>query len=274
MTVADHFLTLLGTGSSGGVPRVGGDWGVCDPNEPRNRRTRCSVLVDRVDGNGAMTRVLIDTSPDMREQLLAADVRHLDAIVYTHDHADQTHGIDDVRPLVIAMRRPIPTYMDAATRTSLHQRFRYCFEGMGGYPPILNTMTDITAGETFTIEGAGGPIAFLPIDMEHGNIRCCGFRIGGLAYCNDVNALPDDSLERLRGLDTLVVDALRYTPHPTHANLEQALRWIADLKPARAVLTNMHVDMDFATLQRELPDGVEPGYDGMVLPFQLMSPET
>jgi phosphoribosyl 1,2-cyclic phosphate phosphodiesterase len=267
MSETGNRLTLLGTGSSGGVPRVGGDWGACDPNEPKNRRTRCSALVDRVGADGRMTRVLIDTSPDMREQLLDAQVRRLDAILYTHDHADQTHGIDDVRPLVIAMRRPIPTYMDAATRTSLHRRFQYCFEGMGGYPPILETMPDIKPGDVVEIDGAGGPISFLPVDMEHGRIRCCGFRMGGLAYCNDVNMLPDESLAQLTGLDTLVVDALRHAPHPTHANLEQALKWIEQLKPARAVLTNMHVDMDYRTLLRELPKGVEPGYDSMVLPF-------
>jgi phosphoribosyl 1,2-cyclic phosphate phosphodiesterase len=214
-----------------------------------------------------MTRILIDTSPDMREQLLAADVRRLDAIVYTHDHADQTHGIDDVRPLVISMRRPIATYMDAATRTSLHNRFRYCFEGMGGYPPILDSMADIVPGKPFTVDGPGGTIELMPLDMEHGRIRCMGFRIGGLAYCNDVHAMPEATLDGLRGLDTLVVDALRYTPHPTHASLEQALTWIADLKPRRAILTDMHVDMDYRTLQRELPDGVEPGFDGMELPF-------
>jgi len=265
VTDSSYRFTLLGTGSSGGVPRVGGDWGACDPAEVRNRRTRCSALLDRIGPDGVMTRILIDTSPDMREQLLAADVRHLDAIVYSHDHADQTHGIDDVRPLVIAMRRPIPTYMDAATRTSLHNRFKYCFEGMGGYPPILETKADITPCKPFTIDGPGGQIELMPLDMEHGRIRCLGFRVGGLAYCNDVNALPSETLDHLRGLETLVVDALRYTSHPTHANLEQALAWIAELKPTRAILTNMHVDMDYQTLKGELPDGVEPGFDGMTL---------
>lgn len=269
MTETNCRLTLLGTGSSGGVPRVGGDWGACDPGELRNRRTRCSALIDRIGADGSMTRILVDTSPDMREQLLSVDVRHLDAIVYSHDHADQTHGIDDVRPLVIAMRRPIPTFMDAATRKSLHNRFRYCFEGMGGYPPILDSMPDIIPGIPFTVDGSGGKIELMPVDMEHGRIRCLGFRMGSLAYCNDVNALPEATLDRLRGLDTLVVDALRYTPHPTHANLEQALAWVAELKPRRAILTNMHVDMDYRTLQGELPDGVEPGYDGMELKFSV-----
>ena len=214
-----------------------------------------------------MTRILIDTSPDLREQLLAADVRKLDGLVYTHDHADQTHGIDDVRALVNAMRKPIPTYMDAVTRQSLTSRFEYCFQGMGGYPPILRTMPDINPYNPFTVSGAGGDVDLMPVDMEHGRIRCCGFRVGGLAYCNDVNELPEASLDHLRGLDVLVVDALRYTPHPSHANLEKALSWISNLKPARAVLTNMHVDLDYQTLERELPRGVEPGYDGMEIPF-------
>ncbi|WP_341197299.1 MBL fold metallo-hydrolase [Hyphomonas chukchiensis] len=214
-----------------------------------------------------MTRILIDTSPDLREQLLGANVRALDALVYTHDHADQTHGIDDVRALVNVMRKPIPTHMDEVTRQSLSARFRYCFEGMGGYPPILQTMPDIIQYEPFTISGAGGDVTLMPVDMEHGRIRCCGFRIGGLAYCNDVNELPEASLEKLKGLDVLIVDALRYTPHPSHANLEKALGWIAELKPARAVLTNMHVDLDYRTLKGELPEGVEPGYDGMEIPF-------
>jgi len=257
--------TLLGTGSSGGVPRVGGDWGVCDPAEPKNRRRRCSALVEKLSANGSRTSVLIDTSPDLREQLLDAEVTNLDALVYTHEHADQVHGIDDVRPLVIRRRAPLPTYMNLTTREILTQRFDYCFEGRGGYPPILDLQPDIRAGLPFSISGAGGPLNLLPLDMEHGRIRCLGFRIGGLAYCNDVSGLPDETKAALTGLDTLVIDALRHAPHPTHANLAQALEWIEELQPRRAVLTNMHVDMDYAVLKRELPAGVEPGFDGMVI---------
>ena len=257
--------TLLGTGSSGGVPRVGGDWGVCDPSEPRNRRRRCCVLIEQQGVDGEKTSILIDTSPDLREQLLDAGITNLDALVYTHEHADQVHGIDDVRPLVIRRRAALPVYMNAATREILTRRFDYCFEGKGGYPPILDLQPDIRPGVPFSISGAGGTVEFLPVDMKHGRIRCLGFRIGALAYCNDVNGLPDESKAALKGLDTLVIDALRYTPHPTHANLSQALEWIAELQPSRAVLTNMHVDMDYATLKRELPAGVEPGFDGMVL---------
>lgn len=257
--------TLLGTGSSGGVPRVGGDWGACDPGEPKNRRRRCCVLIEKQGADGGRTSVLIDTSPDLREQLLDAGVTELDALLYTHEHADQVHGIDDVRPLVIRRRAPLSTFMNAATREILTQRFDYCFEGRGGYPPILDLQPDIRPGVPFSVEGAGGTLRLLPVDMEHGQIRCLGFRVCGLAYCNDVSGLPDATKEALMGLDTLVIDALRYAPHPTHANLSQALDWIEELKPRRAVLTNMHVDMDYATLKQELPAGVEPGFDGMVI---------
>lgn len=257
--------TLLGTGSSGGVPRVGGDWGVCDPEEPKNRRRRCCILIESKSQTGELTSVLIDTSPDLREQLLDAGVMHLDALVYTHEHADQVHGIDDIRPLVIRRRAALPTYMNIATRKILTRRFDYCFEGNGGYPPILDLQPDIVPGSLFHITGAGGTIEMLPIDMEHGRIRCLGFRIRDFAYCNDVSDLPAASKAALQGLDTLVIDALRYTDHPTHANVSKALEWIAELNPQKAVLTNMHVDLDYATLKRELPANVEPGFDGMVL---------
>ena len=264
-------LTLLGTGSSGGVPRVGGDWGVCDPAEPKNRRRRCSALVDRFNSDTPeqITRVLIDTSPDLREQLLDAEVQKLDAIVFTHDHADQTHGIDDVRALAIRNRAQITTYLDAPTRATLLPKFRYCFEGQGGYPPILDLQPDIERNKAFEVAGPGGAMRFLPLDQEHGRIRSLGFRIGDLAYCNDLNDLPTQTLEQLGDLDILVIDALRYTPHPTHANVERALGWIKHLKPKRAVLTNLHVDLDYRTLKAELPSGVEPAYDGMQLEISL-----
>ncbi len=263
-------FTLLGTGSSGGVPRVGNDWGACDPSEPRNRRRRCSALVERLDGPGeTVTRVLIDTSPDLREQLLAANVDRLDAVVYTHDHADQAHGIDDVRPLVIRQRRAMPVYMDEVTAASLTRRFAYCFEGAFGYPAILARQAPIVPGEPFDIEGPAGPIRMLPLALVHGAIACIGFRIGGLAYCNDVSDIPQETKEKLRGLDVLIIDALRYTPHASHAHLDLALSWIAELKPARAILTNLHVDMDYQTLKRSLPPSVEPGHDGQVIAFAL-----
>ena len=257
-------ITLLGTGSSGGVPRVGGDWGACDPSEPKNRRLRCSALVEtwEPDAPDQKTIVLIDTSPDLREQLLAAEVTRLDAILYTHDHADQTHGIDDVRALAIRNRAQIKAYMDAATHSTLFPKFRYAFEGKGGYPPIIDVQPLIAAYEPVTLSGRGGPLTCLPLDQEHGRIRSLGFRIGDIAYCNDLNGLPERTLAHLTGLDLLIIDALRYTPHPSHAHLEQTLAWIAALEPQRAVLTNLHVDFDYQTLRSELPDGIEPAFDG------------
>lgn len=262
-------LVLLGTGSSGGVPRVGGDWGACDPAEPKNRRTRCSALLERWNDAGEATRILIDTSPDLREQLLTAGTTHLDAVVYTHDHADQAHGIDDVRAFAIRQRAQIPVYFDAATGERLSRRFDYIFRGAGGYPAIMAVQPAIVPLQRFEVQGRGGPVEFLPLDMEHGRIRCMGFRIGDVAYCNDVNALPDDTFDALRQLDTLIVDALRYAPHPSHAHLELTLSWIAALKPKRAILTNLHVDMDYQTLLRELPANVEPAYDGLEIEFDI-----
>jgi len=249
------------------VPRVGGDWGVCDPENPYNRRRRCSALVDRISSDVQMTRVLIDTSPDMRVQLLDNDVKHLDALIYTHDHADQTHGIDDVRALVLAMRKPIPTYMDAATRESLTHRFNYCFVGRGGYPAILDLQDDMTLDQPLIIEGLGGAIEFLPLDQEHGGIRSLAFRIGDVAYCNDVSNIPPETMAQLRGLDTFIVDALRYTPHPTHAHLDRTLEWIERVGPKRAIFTHMNFESDYEEMLARCPDGVEPGYDGMVIGF-------
>lgn len=260
-------FTLLGTGSSGGVPRVGNDWGACDPNEPKNRRRRCSALVEvfTPEALEAVTRVLIDTSPDLREQLLDAYVDRLDALVFTHDHADQTHGVDDIRPLVIRTRKALPTYLDEATASTLIPKFRYAFEGAGGYPAILDVQPRIAAYQPFSLSGPGGEMDWLPLDQEHGRIRSLGFRIGDLAYCNDLNDLPDTSKVILQGLDVLVIDALRYTPHPSHAHLDRVLEWVEELRPKRTVLTNLHVDLDYQTLCKDLPAGVEPGYDGLVI---------
>lgn len=258
-------LTILGCGSSGGVPRVGVGWGACNPHEPRNRRLRCSALVERTNPEGT-TRVLVDTSPDLREQLLAQDVRHLDAVLYTHEHADHTHGIDDLRPLVIAMRRRMTIYTDDATSAMLHARFAYCFETPPGsdYPPILEERR-IVPPQPVRIEGQGGGIEAEPFRMVHGNIEALGFRFGSIAYASDVSRMPPESEERLHGLEVLIIDALRYTPHPTHFCLADALSLIERVSPKRAVLTNLHTDMDYAQLARELPEGIEPAYDGMRL---------
>lgn len=258
-------FTILGCGSSGGVPRVGQGWGVCDPNEPRNRRRRCSMLIERHrHGVEKPTRVLIDTSPDLREQLLDAGVDDLDAVLFTHEHADHTHGIDDLRPLTILHRRRINVYVDAQTSSVLHQRFGYAFQTPPGsnYPPVLNEHR-FQAGDTMRIDGAGGVIEATAFRQFHGNIISYGFRIGGLAYSSDLHDLPEESLPHLEGLDVWIVDALRPNPHPTHFSLGEALAWIERLKPRRAVLTNLHTDLDYAELTRDLPAGVIPAYDGM-----------
>jgi phosphoribosyl 1,2-cyclic phosphate phosphodiesterase len=259
-------VRILGCGSSGGVPRVGNDWGACDPAEPRNRRSRCSILLRHWGADAAEpTLVLIDTSPDMREQLLAARVQRLDAVILSHEHADQCHGIDDVRALVIRHRRRMPVHMSVSTAKLIMKRFDYCFEGVAGYPAILDGLVDLEAGQAIRIDGPGGELEIVPLAQDHGGIPSLGFRVGRFAYCNDVVRLPEETLERLEGLDTLVVDALRYTPHPTHASVSQALQWIERLRPRQAWLTNLHVDLDYAKLCSELPKGVAPAYDGLEL---------
>lgn len=261
-------VTILGCGSSGGVPRVAQGWGKCDPAEPRNRRRRCSILVER-EGPDGVTRVLIDTSPDLREQLIDAGVKALDAVVFTHEHADHTHGIDDLRPLALVMRKRVPVYADHTTLTMLKSRFGYCFETPPGsdYPPIL-TDHHIDNKHVFEIDGAGGSIRFQPFSLEHGNIEALGFRIGSFAYTPDVSAIPPESQPLLDGLECWVIDALREAPHPTHFSLGEALDWIGRKRPARAVLTNLHTDLDYGRLARELPPTIVPAFDGMRLEWE------
>ena len=258
-------VTILGCGTSGGVPRVGDHWGACDPANPKNRRRRCSLLVER-HGAGGETGVLVDTSPDLRQQLLDAGTGWIDGVLYTHDHADHVHGIDDLRQVAFNGRRRVDVYFDEATGKLLRSRFAYCFESPAGsdYPPILRGH-EIVAGEMVKIGGAGGAIEALPFRQIHGSGETLGFRFGGLAYSPDVSDFPEESLKALHDLDVWIIDALRPAPHPSHFSVEQALAWIARVKPKRAVLTHMHVDLDYATLARELPQGVEPAYDGMVL---------
>lgn len=259
--------TILGCGSSGGVPRVGGDWGFCDPNEPKNRRTRCSLLVEKT-GEGGTTSILIDTSPDLREQLLQANVKRLDAVLYTHDHADQTHGIDDLRALAYRMRAQIPTYMDAPTETHVVERFRYCFEMPEGrvHPPILDLQPLIEDGQTISVDGPGGTISVQVITASHGPTPVLAFIFDEtLAYSPDVWDFTEDALNRLTGIDSWICDALRYNDHPTHAHADKCLAWFARTKTRRAVLTNLHIDLDYKTLVVELPAVATPAFDGMIL---------
>lgn len=260
-------FTILGSGSSGGVPRIGGHWGACDPTEPKNRRRRCSMLVERFGDTSEPTTVLIDTSPDIREQLLDANVSKIDAVLFTHEHADQMHGIDDLRMVAMNMWRRVDVYADQHTHNVLMDRFGYCFKTPPGsdYPPILTDHLISDALDPIVIEGAGGPITAIPFWQDHGKIDSLGFRIGGLAYSSDVVGLPEKSFEVLHDLDYWIVDALRYTRHPTHANVDMALEWIARAKPKKGVLTNLHVDLDYKTLKSTLPADVEPAYDGMTI---------
>jgi phosphoribosyl 1,2-cyclic phosphate phosphodiesterase len=256
-------FTILGCASSGGVPRPALGWGACDPNNPKNRRRRCSLLVER-HGPDGVTRLLVDTGPDLREQLIDAKVDWLDAILYTHEHADHTHGIDDLRGLFLKNRKRLDVYADEPTSRMLTTRFAYCFVQPAGseYPPILN-MHGLHAGRALTIDGKGGPIPVLPFSQDHGDIASLGFRFGGLAYSSDLHDLPDAGAAALDGLDIWIVDALRYMPHPSHFSVADALAWIERLKPARAILTNMHTDLDYEVLRPSLPPNVEPAYDGM-----------
>src|SRR5713101_1655435 len=258
-------FTILGCGSSGGVPRPALGWGDCDPSNPKNRRRRTSLLVERGGGSG-VTRVLVDTSPDLREQLLDAEVNSLDAVFFTHAHADHIHGIDDLRALVIKHRRRIDVYLDENKAGALHPRFGYCFRSPPGseYPPIL-TDHRLEPGRSQTIQGEGGPITALPLLQQHGDIPSLGFRFGGLAYSCDLSGLPTASIAALDGVDVWVLDALRYRPHPSHFSVDDALAWIERIKPARAILTNLHSDLDFDQLSAQLPPHVEPAYDGLTI---------
>lgn len=256
---------ILGCGSSPGVPRMGPDWGVCDPHNPRNRRRRASLLITRRNAaTGAATRVLIDTGPDLREQVLEAGIDWVDGVVYTHPHADHIHGIDDLRSFVINRKRMVDIYADALTTKRLNDAFGYCFVTPPGssYPPILRHHA-IEPGRKVVIDGPGGEVVLMPYIQEHGEIHSLGFRIGDVAYSPDVSRIDDRAMPYLQDLAVLIVDALRYTPHPSHFSVEEALAWIDRLKPTRAILTHMHVDLDYATLSKELPLGVEPAYDGL-----------
>ena len=267
-------LTLMGTGSSGGVPRVGNVWGNCDPDEPRNRRRRCSVLLQRKlvsDGDTSETTVVIDAGADLREQLLSADVRSIEGVVLTHSHADHIFGLDDLRQMAINLRRPIDVWLDSPTRVQVMAAFGYCFHQAPGssYPPFCTEQT-LTPCEPFEIDGPAGSIPINTLIAEHGDIDALGVRIGDTVYLPDMKRISDaNSIDLLHDVKVLIVDALRYKTHPSHMNLEESLAFIDSVKPARAILTNMHGDLDYQSLKARLPPGVEPGYDGMSVTVQI-----
>lgn len=246
---------MLGCGTSSGVPRIGNDWGTCDPDEPRNRRTRVSILIEHED-----TRILVDTGPDMRAQLLAADVGWLDAVIWTHEHADHVFGIDDLRQVFHLLGHPVAGYARATTRGPLEDMFSYVFHGRDGYPPTvaLHDLPDVLQIGAITVR---------TVDQPHGSITSAGLRFEcdgkSVGYSTDISDLTDGMRVLYERLDLWILDALRRQPHPTHPHLAQALGWIAELAPGRAALTHMDHSMDYATLVAELPMGVEPGYDGL-----------
>lgn len=256
-------FTILGCGSSMGVPRAALGWGDCDPNEPKNRRRRCVLLVERTSTDG-VTRVLIDAGSDLREQLIDANIGWLDGVLITHEHADHTHGLDDLRPLFVNKRRLVDVYMDEPTSRAVHGGFGYCFKTPPGsaYPPMLKEHR-LVPGTPVTIHGQGGSIDVLPVLQDHGEIASLGFRFGNVAYSTDLKRLPPESITALAGLDVWIVDALRRPPHPSHFNLEESLQWIERINPKRAILTDLHSDMDYGTLCRTLPAHIIPAFDGM-----------
>ncbi len=266
-------FTILGCGSSGGVPRSDGDWGACNPENPRNRRSRCSMMVRRLGGLAeAQTTLVVDASPEFRQQCAAAGARRLDAVLLTHDHADQCHGIDDIRAFALKQRGVIDCWMNNATQRVIEHRFRYIFEGEGIYPSIAAIRDLPDHGVNWSVDGPSGPIDILGFDQDHGTVRSVGYRFGSVAYSSDVVDIPEDSFTALQGLDVWIVDALKYAPHPTHAHVDKALGWIERVKPRRAILTNMHVDIDFETLAARLPPGVEPAYDGLRFEVEVDEP--
>jgi phosphoribosyl 1,2-cyclic phosphate phosphodiesterase len=253
-------ITILGCGGSGGVPQVGGDWGKCDPAEPRNYRTRSSILIEE-----AGRRLLVDTSPDLRTQLLAAKVDALDAVIWTHSHADHINGVDDLRAINRLINRPLPAYGPPETIAHVRHSFGYVFqplpEGVENYYKPVLVPSVIEPGDRLTIAG----FDILALEQDHGFSRSYGYRLGNFAYSTDVVRMSEETFAALDGIDVWIVDAFRHAPHTTHSHVAQTLSWIERLKPKRAFLTHMTDDMDYRSLLAELPPGVEPAYDGMVI---------
>lgn len=248
-------VRILGCGTSTGVPRIGNDWGSCDPTEPKNRRRRVSILVTAGD-----TRILVDTTPDMREQLIDAGVPDVDAVIWTHEHADHAHGIDDLRQVFHNRGSAVAGYAGERTLRSLTRRFDYVFEGKWGYPA---TAEPALLPDRLEL----GPVTIRATEQPHGGITSTGLRFEqngkSVGYSTDFNDLTEEMENLFQGVDVWIVDALRARPHPTHNHLERTLSYIDRLKPGRAILTHMDNSMDYRSLLRELPSHVEPGYDGM-----------
>ncbi len=264
-------VTILGCGSSGGVPRADGNWGVCDPADPRNARTRCSLMVRQPSAEGPerWTTVIVDAAPELRQQAAAAGAKRLDALLMTHDHADQAHGIDDIRAFAMRQRARIPVHVDPETAATMLRRFGYIFAGEKGYPAIADMVAIPPHGEAWQVEGPSGVIPVVTFDQDHGEVRSVGYRFGPVAYSSDVLDLDNAAFAAMAGVELWIVDALRYTPHPTHSHVERTLGWIERLRPRLAVLTNLHIDLDFTELSARLPDGVIAAVDGLRLEIQL-----
>lgn len=267
---------ILGCGSSGGVPRIGGvdgrgDWGDCDPGEPRNYRSRCSIAIQRAraDGSfdGRLTTVLIDCAPEMRLQLIENGIHTVDAAVFTHDHADQTHGIDDLRVVALQRMERVPVYASSHTAPDLFARFSYCFERKPGssYPAVLDWHELPADGAQFEVDGPTGPVPVIPFLQKHGRVPSHGFRCGPIAYSSDLHDLEEESWRVVDGCEAWIIDALQYRPHGSHLHLDKALAFLERARARRGILTNLHVVMDYRTVASETPEHVEPAYDGMVI---------
>ncbi len=260
-------FTILGCGSSSGVPRITGDWGVCDPAEPKNHRLRCAMLLEKTAANGGITRVLIDSGADIRCQLIAAKTPMLDAVLLTHEHADHTHGIDDLRSFAQDGRQQVPVYMTKNVFSDVGQKFSYCFKQVKGsfYPAILKYI-EINYDNPIKITGAGGKIEILPVKLTHGDIDVAGFLINGVMYTPDISDIPQQSLYAFENLNIWIIDALRITPHPSHFNLDKALEWINIIRPKKAILTDMSGALDYRSIKTDLSklnQNIIPAYDGM-----------
>jgi phosphoribosyl 1,2-cyclic phosphate phosphodiesterase len=248
-------LTILGSGSSHGTPVIGCTCETCTSDDPRNHRYRASALVEVGD-----RAFLIDTGPEMRLQALRADLRRIDAVLYTHFHADHVHGIDDLKAFNAALGGSLPCFGNAQTEAVLRERFDYAFAGT----PWVGLIPDLTfhvVDETFDLFG----VPVTPVDIQHGRIRSCGWRIGGLAYLTDANSIPPTSMDRLHGLDLMVIDGLRPRPHPTHFSIDEAIAVSRDLRPRQTLLTHMNHNVEYTRESADLPPGVALAYDGLVV---------